>query len=110
MGQTQFVCDKEVFELGIPCTWDLLRISADGTSSGRSVATAPVSEYGKTDVTVDTESALFQGVSPVTTCWMSHTDYIEAALKRITITAHTPVSCCSHGVSGKEALRSSVPS
>ena len=34
------------------------------------VATAPVSEYGKTEVEVDTASKLFTGVSPKTICWI----------------------------------------
>ena len=44
---------------------------------GGEVATAPVSEYGKTEVEVDTTSKLYEGVSPKTICWMSHTDYIS---------------------------------
>ena len=90
-GTDSPVCDKEVFELGIPVLGICYGSQLMAYLLGGSVATAPVSEYGKTDVTVDTESALFQGVSPVTTCWMSHTDYIEAAPAEFTITAHTPV-------------------
>ena len=46
---------------------------------GGSVETAPVSEYGKTEVKVDNGSLLFGDVSPKTICWMSHTDYIAEA-------------------------------
>ena len=58
---------------------------------GGSVKTAPVSEYGHTEVEVDTSSVLFQDVSPSTVCWMSHTDYIEKAPEGFRVTAHTPV-------------------
>ena len=58
---------------------------------GGKVATAPVSEYGKTEVAVDNSSPLFQEVDATTICWMSHTDYIEHAPEDFTVTAHTPV-------------------
>ena len=54
--------------------------------------TAPVSEYGKTDVSIKAVgSKLFEGVSANTVCWMSHTDYISKAPEGFTITADTPV-------------------
>ena len=58
---------------------------------GGQVATAPVSEYGKTEVEVDNTSILFEEVSPSTICWMSHTDYIAQVPEGFRITAHTPV-------------------
>jgi len=60
---------------------------------GGKVATAPVSEYGKTEVEVEVDShaSIFKGVSSRTVCWMSHTDYIEQAPEDFTVTAHTPV-------------------
>jgi GMP synthase (glutamine-hydrolysing) len=58
---------------------------------GGKVATAPVSEYGKTEVEVNNDTVLFENVSPKTICWMSHTDYIEKAPDDFTVTAHTPV-------------------
>ncbi len=46
----------------------------------------------KTEVDVDNSQALFQGVSPKTICWMSHTDYIEKVIPEgFAVTAHTPV-------------------
>ena len=58
---------------------------------GGVVETAPVSEYGKTEVDVDTNSVIFEGVSSKTICWMSHTDYIAKAPEGFKITATTPV-------------------
>ena len=58
---------------------------------GGEVATAPVSEYGHTDVEVDTTSVLFHDVADTTVCWMSHTDYIKEVPEGFRITAHTPV-------------------
>ena len=59
--------------------------------NGGKVTTAPVGEYGRTEVEVDNSSVLFEDVSPKTICWMSHTDYIEKAPENFRVTAHTPV-------------------
>ncbi|MCM1496182.1 MAG: glutamine-hydrolyzing GMP synthase [Bacteroides sp.] len=82
---------KEIFELGIPILGicygsQLMAYVLDGT-----VETAPVSEYGRTEVEVDRTSVLFQDVEPTTICWMSHTDYIAKAPAGFKVTAHTPV-------------------
>ena len=46
-------------------------------------------EYCKTEVFVDKSSALFDGVSEKTICWMSHFDYISCAAPGFRIVAHT---------------------
>lgn len=84
-------CDPELFELGIPILGICYGSQLMAHMLGGSVATAPVSEYGKTEVDTEEGAALFSGVSRKTICWMSHTDYIEKAPADFTITAHTPV-------------------
>ena len=84
-------CGKEIFELGIPILGicygsQLMTYVLDGT-----VENAPVSEYGRTEVTVDQSDLLFGDVSETTICWMSHTDYISKAPEGFTVTAKTPV-------------------
>jgi len=90
-GEDSPLCDKAIFELGIPILGICYGSQLTAHLLGGKVATAPVSEYGKTEVSVNTSSKLFEGVSESTICWMSHTDYIEAAPADFTITAHTPV-------------------
>lgn len=90
-GENSPLCDKEVFELGIPVLGICYGSQLMSHVLGGSVATAPVSEYGKTEVCVDVESKLFEGVNPSTICWMSHTDYIERAPEGFKIIGHTPV-------------------
>jgi len=90
-GEDSPLCEKALFEAGIPILGicygsQLMAHMLDGK-----VATAPVSEYGKTKVDVDVESKLFDGVSPATICWMSHTDYIEKAPEGFKVIANTPV-------------------
>ena len=90
-GESSPLCDKAIFELGIPILGICYGSQLMSYVLGGSVATAPVSEYGKTEVDVDVESKLFEGVAPSTICWMSHTDYIERAPEGFKIIGHTPV-------------------
>lgn len=90
-GEDSPRCDKEIFELGIPVLGICYGSQLMSYMLGGSVSTAPVSEYGKTEVNVDTTSKLFENVAPSTICWMSHTDYIEKAPADFKVTAHTPV-------------------
>ncbi|MBO8464019.1 MAG: glutamine-hydrolyzing GMP synthase [Firmicutes bacterium] len=90
-GEDSPKCEKEIFELGIPILGICYGSQLMSHMLGGTVETAPVSEYGKTEVTVDTTSKLFDGVSENTICWMSHTDYIAKAPEGFTITGHTPV-------------------
>ena len=81
-GEDSPRCPKEIFEMGIPILGICYGSQLMSYMLGGSVKTAPVSEYGKTEVAVDTESALFKNVSPSTICWMSHTDYIDKMHRR----------------------------
>ena len=95
------LCDKELFEMGIPVLGICYGSQLMAYILGGRVATAPVSEYGKTEVTVDTSYDIFSDVSEKTICWMSHTDYIEKAPEGFSVTAHTPV-CPVAGMENKE--------
>jgi GMP synthase (glutamine-hydrolysing) len=82
-GEDSPLCDKAIFELGIPVLGICYGSQLMAHMLGGSVATAPVSEYGKTEVAVDSKSKLFNEVSETTICWMSHTDYIERLRKTL---------------------------
>ena len=85
------LCEKALFEMGIPVLGICYGSQLMAHLLGGKVATAPVSEYGKTDVGVDNKKTFFRDVKDNTVCWMSHTDYIEKAPEGFTVTAHTPV-------------------
>ena len=83
--------DKAIFELGIPILGICYGSQLMAWTLGGTVETAPTSEYGHTEVEVDTDDVLFEGVSKTTVCWMSHTDYIAKVPEGFHVTAHTPV-------------------
>ena len=82
---------KEIFELGVPILGICYGSQLMAYTLGGKVETAPVSEYGKTDVTIDVPGKLFEGVSKNTTVWMSHTDYIAKVPEEFKISAHSSV-------------------
>lgn len=84
-------CEKALLEMGIPILGICYGSQIISYLLNGEVASAPVSEYGKTEVTVDQSSVLFEDVSKTTVCWMSHTDYIAKAPEGFQIVATTPV-------------------
>ena len=82
-------CSPELFELGIPVLGLCYGAQLMMHVLGGKVEKAPVREYGKTDVTVDTSSPLFTDVSEHTVCWMSHFDYISRPADGFRVCAHT---------------------
>ena len=80
---------EELFELGIPVLGLCYGAQLIQHVLGGKVEKAPVREYGKTDVHVNTASALFTDVSEDTVCWMSHFDYISKVAPGFDICATT---------------------
>ena len=80
---------KEIFELGIPILGICYGSQLMMHLLGGKVEKAPVREYGKIEVNVNTESKLFKDVSPKTICWMSHNDYISKEAPGFSISAWT---------------------
>ena len=90
-GDEAILCDPEIFQLGIPILGICYGSQLIAHMMGGKVDTAPVSEYGRTEVSVDKNSVLFADVKETSVCWMSHTDYIAVAPEGFKVTAHTPV-------------------
>ncbi len=91
--------DAAIFELGIPILGICYGSQLVAYTLGGKVETAPVSEYGHTEVFIDDQDALLCGVSKQTVGWMSHTDYIKEVPNGFHVTAHTkdcPVAAMAH--------------
>ena len=118
---------KELFELGIPVLGLCYGAQLMQHVLGGKVEKAPVREYGKTEVHVNTSSPLFKDIEETTICWMSHFDYISKTAPGFEICAKTndcPVAACEdnakklyaiqfhpevlHTVRGKEILSNFV--
>lgn len=80
--------DKAIFELNIPILGICYGAQLMAHTLGGNVKTATVREYGKTDVNLQINNKLFEGISE-TQCWMSHTDFIESAPQGFDIIGHT---------------------
>lgn len=80
---------RELFELGIPVLGLCYGAQLMMHLLGGRVERAPVREYGKTTVHVNTDSVLFRDVTADTVCWMSHFDYISKVAPGFEVCAHT---------------------
>ena len=92
-------CSRELFELGVPVLGLCYGAQLMQQVLGGKVERASVQEYGRTDVEVDVNSALFAGVPASTVCWMSHFDYISRMAPGFTSVAHSkdcPVAACEN--------------
>ncbi len=70
-------CDKEVFNLGIPVLGICYGMQLIGVMLGGSVQKAAQREYGKNEINFNTSNSLFKNVEDTSTCWMSHTYYVD---------------------------------
>lgn len=86
--------DKEIFELGIPILGICYGSQLMAYTLGGHVTTAPVSEYGKTEIATS-ESKIFENVDKNTIVWMSHTDYIDKIPEGFKITAYSDACPCA---------------
>jgi len=70
-------CDKEVFNLGMPVLGICYGMQLMSVMLGGGVEKARQREYGKVDIKLSPSSGLFHGIECDTTCWMSHTYYVN---------------------------------
>ena len=68
---------EEILGIGVPVLGICYGCQLIAYMEKGEVATAPVSEYGKIELTADTGNLLFKGINKKSTVWMSHTDYIS---------------------------------
>ena len=83
--------DPEVFGLGIPILGICYGAQLMAHTLGGRVATAPASEYGKTETEFNSNALMFKDLPEKAVTWMSHTDYIEEVPEGFEITAQTDV-------------------
>ncbi len=70
-------CDMEIFNLGIPILGICYGMQLMAVALGGGVAQANQREYGRIDIMLDSVGDLFSGLTAETTCWMSHTYFVD---------------------------------
>lgn len=81
--------DPALFEMGIPILGICYGAQLMGHLLGGEVGGAQRREYGHTEVGLDIDSLLFEGIEEQTTCWMSHTNQIHKPPVGFTVIAST---------------------
>jgi GMP synthase (glutamine-hydrolysing) len=70
--------DPKLFDLGVPTLGICYGMQLLAQELGGAVERTGVSEFGKTEVTLDAEAELFAGLPSEQSCWMSHRDSVAA--------------------------------
>ena len=71
------VCDKKIFELGIPILGICYGAQLIAQFSGGKVIKTSQAEYGRVNIILDNQEDIFYGFPKETACWMSHQDLVE---------------------------------
>ena len=89
------MCDKAIFELGIPILGICYGMQLMTHLLGGTVSKANKREYGATSVCITPSSPLFNGFQEINTFLMSHTDFVEKVpegFSTIGNTDHCPIA------------------
>ncbi|MDO4562298.1 MAG: glutamine-hydrolyzing GMP synthase [Clostridia bacterium] len=82
------MCDKAIFELGVPVLGICYGAQLMSHMLGGSVKRADSREYGKMTLRLG-QSRLFENMESETQCWMSHTYYVDSVPSGFSVTAET---------------------
>ncbi len=94
---------KGILDLGIPVLGICYGCQLIAWMRDGEVATAPVSEYGKIEVTVK-DSLIFKDIPETSVVWMSHTDYIAKAPEGFEVIGSTNDCPCAAMQNTKENI------
>jgi len=88
-GSDTLMCDKGLFELGIPVLGICYGMQLITHIFGGKIGRAVTREYGTTNVTINNKSLLFQGIDENTSCLMSHGDFVAEAPENFNVIGKT---------------------
>ena len=81
--------DKAIYDLGLPILGICYGMQAMAHDLGGKVSAATLKEFGKTQLSVQDPTVLFEGLNTDLVCWMSHGDTVEEAPPGFTVSAST---------------------
>ena len=82
-------CDPRIFSMGIPVLGICYGMQLIAQELGGKVLSSDLREYGRSQLTLIGDDALFKGVAPHTQVWMSHGDSINAIPAGFVVSAST---------------------
>lgn len=94
-------CADELFHSGLPILGICYGHQLMAHMLGGKVTPADKREFGKTELTVEKNAPLYNGLNPRLICWMSHGDYVLEPPPGFTATAST-VSCLTASMANVE--------
>ncbi|MDK2941917.1 MAG: hypothetical protein PWP56_1430 [Acetobacterium sp.] len=83
------LCDPEIYNMGIPILGICYGAQLMAEQLKGITDSADIREYGKKALKFETDSVLFKDIPDGSTCWMSHTNYIQTIPEGFCITATT---------------------
>jgi GMP synthase (glutamine-hydrolysing) len=89
------VCERKIFELGIPVLGICYGMQLMGKLLGGEIMSSPQREYGRATLLVGAEDILFQGLDRELTVWMSHGEMVSTlplGFKAIARTENSPIA------------------
>ncbi|MEM2873514.1 MAG: glutamine-hydrolyzing GMP synthase [Nitrososphaerales archaeon] len=95
------LCDRKIFDLGIPILGICYGMQAIAHALGGSVKQGEKREYGKTELIIEDKSDLFQGFSDKIIVWMSHGDYVDMLPKGFDVIANSE-NCPTAAIRNKD--------
>lgn len=99
--ENSFRCDEGIFEMGLPILGICYGMQLMTVRFGGKVEKAMQREYGKATMTIQRQSALFQGLPDEQVVWMSHGDLVIEAPEGFTVDGTNP-SCPIAAMSDEE--------
>ncbi|MDQ0362177.1 glutamine-hydrolyzing GMP synthase [Breznakia pachnodae] len=72
-----FKCDPTIFDSGIPILGICYGMQMTHYMNGGKVKACDSKEYGRTEITIDTDSLIFKGLPKKQVVWMSHGDQVS---------------------------------
>lgn len=89
------IVDPQIYKLGIPILGICYGMQLMTVQLGGSVLMPQAHEYGRTEVTIESNEAIWDGLKGSRLCWMSHGDAIKElpeGFRRAAYTENTPVA------------------
>ncbi|UCB52128.1 MAG: glutamine-hydrolyzing GMP synthase, partial [Candidatus Zixiibacteriota bacterium] len=83
------ICEKRVFELGVPVLGICYGLQLIGRLFGGELERSQKREYGKAVIEIDKAQGLFSEVRTDTVVWMSHGDHLSTLPSQFEVLAHT---------------------